>query len=107
MMPLILGISIWSSKGQKPFGVDPRARAILIGILVSIGHAVSLWTNIRRYTLGLKKDQGFNLNSPIEWWWEWAPAPSFVFFLGIISFSIFIYSAFKIVLVQQESLGSD
>jgi hypothetical protein len=107
MLPLILGISIWSSRHQKPFGFDPGARAILIGSLISIAHAVSLWTNIRRYTLGLKKDQGFNLNSPIEWWWEWAPAPGFVFILGVVAFTVFIFTAFKIVLSQQDPLVAD
>jgi len=103
MMPVILGIAIWSSKGLNPFGTEPRARAIVIGTLISLAHAVSLWTNIRRYTTGLRNNQGFNLNSPIEWWWEWAPSPNFVFILGVISFSMFIYAAFKLILMQSES----
>jgi len=103
MLPVILGIAIWSSKASNPFGTEPRARAIVIGVLISLAHAVSLWTNVRRYTTGLMINQGFNLNSPLEWWWGWAPSPNFVFVLGVLSFSVFIYAAFKLILTQSES----
>jgi hypothetical protein len=103
MMPVILGLAIWSSRAINPFGAEPRARAIVIGVLISLAHAVSLWTNIRRYTAGLRINQGFNLNSPLEWWWGWAPSPNFVFLIGVLSFSIFIYAAFKLILTQSES----
>jgi hypothetical protein len=103
MIPLILGIAIWCSKLESPFGPEPRARAILIGSLLAVAHAVSLWTNIRRYTFGLDDNQGFNLNNPREWWWSWAPSPNFVFIVGTISFAVFLYSVFKILLTAENS----
>jgi hypothetical protein len=103
MMPIIIGMAVWSSRTGRPFGSDPIARAIIIGILIAVANAVSLWTNIRRYTTGLRDNQGFNLNSPLEWWWGWAPSPNVVFLIGVLSFSIFIYAAFKLILTQSES----
>lgn len=100
MIPLLIGISLWSSKLPSPLSMDVWARSILIGLLISVSHAISLWTNIRRYTLGLEANQGFSLSnpdSPIEWWWRWAPSPNFVFFVGVISFSIFTFLTLWIV----------
>lgn len=100
MLPLILGISIWCSKVNPLVGRDVWPRTILIGSLLSLVNAISLWTNIRRYTLGLEESQGYSLsfpNSPIEWWWRWAPSPNFVFLVGVIAFSIFIFATLKIV----------
>jgi hypothetical protein len=103
MMPIIIGMAVWSSRTGRPFGSDPIARAIITGILIAVANAVSLWTNIKRYTVGLEKHQNYSLNASIEWWWEWAPSPNFVFMLGVFSFSIFIYAAFKLILMQSES----
>ena len=100
MIPLLLGISLWSSRLHTPLTMNVWARSVFIGLLVSVGHAISLWTNIRRYTLGLELNQGFSLSnpdSPIEWWWRWAPSPNFVFFIGVISFSIFTFLTLWIV----------
>jgi hypothetical protein len=100
MIPLLIGISVWSSKSTSLLSMNLWARSVFIGILLSVAHAMSLWTNIRRYTLGLEANQGFSLSnpdSPIEWWWRWAPSPNFVFFVGVISFSIFTFSTLWIV----------
>jgi hypothetical protein len=100
MIPFFIGISLWSSKLPSPLATDVWPRAIFLGVMISISHAISLWTNIRRYTLGLEPNQGFSLSnpdSPIEWWWSWAPSANFVFFAGVISFSIFTFLALWIV----------
>jgi hypothetical protein len=100
MIVLLIGISLWSSNLPSPLDLGVWARSIFLGVLISVAHAMSLWTNIRRYTLGLEPNQGFSLSnpdSPIEWWWRWAPSPNFVFFVGVISFSIFTFLTLWIV----------
>jgi hypothetical protein len=107
MIPLILGIALWSSKLENPFGPEPKARAIFIGSLLAIAYAVSLWTNIRRYTLGLDENQGPNLSSPREWWWSSGPSPNFVFLAGTIAFSVFVYAVFKILISSDRFKDSE
>jgi hypothetical protein len=107
MIPLILGIALWSSKLESPFGPEPKARAIFIGSLLAIAYAVSLWTNIRRYTLGLDENQGPNLSSPREWWWSSGPSPNFVFLAGTIAFSVFVYAVFKILISSDRFKDSE
>jgi hypothetical protein len=100
MIPLLIGISLWSSRLPSPLSLDVWARSVLLGLLISVTHAMSLWTNIRRYTLGLEANQGFSLSnpdSPIEWWWRWAPSPNVVFFIGTAAFATFTFLALRIV----------
>jgi hypothetical protein len=100
MIPLLIGVSLYSSKLPSPLSRDVWARSVFIGVIISVSHAVSLWTNIRRYTLGLEPNQGFSLSnpdSPIEWWWRWAPSPNFVFFTGTIAFTVFTFAVLRIV----------
>jgi hypothetical protein len=103
MMSLIAGMAIWSSRSNSPFGTEPLARAIVIGVLISLANAVSLWTNIKRYTVGLRQSQGYTFIGPHAWWWSWGPSPSIVFVIGVISFSLFIFSAFKLILISEKS----
>ena len=100
MIPLLIGISLWSSRLPSPLSLDVWARSVLLGVMISVTHAMSLWTNIRRYTLGLEANQGFSLSnpdSPIEWWWRWAPSPNVVFFIGTAAFATFTFLALRIV----------
>jgi hypothetical protein len=105
MIPLLIGISLWSSRLPSPLSLDVWARSVLLGLLISVTHSMSLWTNIRRYTLGLEPNQGFSLSnpdSPIEWWWRWAPSPNFVFFTGTIAFTVFTFTLLRIVSNYKE-----
>jgi hypothetical protein len=105
MLPLILGIGLFSSKFDSFLEAKMWARFVVIGALITISHSVGLWTNIRRYTLGLETNQGYNLSSPttpIEWWWRWAPSPNIVFLVGAISFLIFIFTLLKIIVIPDK-----
>jgi hypothetical protein len=105
MIPLLVGISLWSSRLPSPLSLDVWARSVLLGLLISVTHAMSLWTNIRRYTLGLEPNQGFSLSNPdtpIEWWWRWAPSPNFVFFTGTIAFAVFTFAVLRLVSSYKE-----
>ena len=100
MVPLILGVGIFSARFESFLSEMAWARIAFIGALIATLHSISLWTNIRRYTLGLEPNQGYNLSNPttpIEWWWRWAPSPNFVFLVGTVSFSIFIFTILRIV----------
>jgi hypothetical protein len=96
LVPLILGLSLVSSKFVSPFNEFLRARINLIAGLLTLSHSVSLWTNLRRYTMGLEVNQGYDLANPIEWWWRWAPSPNLVFLVGSIAFGVFIFTSLRI-----------
>jgi len=96
LMPLVLGLSLVSSKFVSPFNEFLRARINLIAGLLTLSHSVSLWTNLRRYTMGLEVNQGYDLANPIEWWWRWAPSPNLVFLAGSIAFGVFIFTSLRI-----------
>jgi hypothetical protein len=107
LIPLTLGIALASSRFNSFHEVTTHARFLFVGGLLVISHSISLWTNIRRYTLGLEANQGFNLSNPdtpIEWWWRWAPSPNFVFLVGILAFTLFVFSVIKIISSRDEYL---
>jgi hypothetical protein len=105
LIPLLIGISLWSSRSPSPLSMSVWARSVFIGLLITVTHAISLWTNIRRYTLGLEPNQGFSLSnpdSPIEWWWRWAPSPNIIFFIGTAAFAVFTFLTLRIVSNYKE-----
>ena len=51
-----------------PLRLTPTQRATVVGLL-SLTHALSLHTNLRRYLGGLDVTN-WNLNSHVEWWWS-------------------------------------
>jgi len=63
------------------------AQALLLAASLGIAHANALHTNLRRYLTGIDK-KWFNLNTNVEWWWSWAPAPMLVFGVAAGSYAI-------------------
>jgi hypothetical protein len=96
LIPLVLGLSLVSSKFVSPFNEFLRARINLIAGLLTLSHSVSLWTNLRRYTMGLEVNQGYDLANPLEWWWRWAPSPNLVFLAGSVAFGVFIFTTLRL-----------
>jgi hypothetical protein len=100
LIPLLLGIALASSKLNTLNDVSRNQQLVFISGLIALSHSISLWTNIRRYTLGLEANQGYNLSNPenpIEWWWRWAPSPNFVFVVGSLAFTLFVFSSMNII----------
>jgi hypothetical protein len=85
-MMVFLGVIVLTPTGV-PLITDRARLWFIIGGL-GLANAIALHTNIRRYTTGIRV-QGFNLDSPREWWWPFFPefiGPTLVWAIGTVSF---------------------
>ncbi|WP_194397796.1 DUF2142 domain-containing protein [Microbacterium atlanticum] len=58
-----------------------RLQLVLVAVALAIAAGVALHVNLRRYITGLDNET-FNLNDPIEWWWNAPVSPMLVWFAG-------------------------
>ena len=92
LMMVFLGTMLLTSSG-KPLLSIPRALWFVI-VALSVANAIALHTNIRRYTTGIRV-QGFNLDSPREWWWPFFPdflSPNVVWAIGTMAFGVLLWA---------------
>jgi hypothetical protein len=86
LMMVLLGTIVLTNDGSPI--VSDRGRLWFILAALTIANAISLHTNIRRYTTGITI-QGFNLDSPREWWWPFFPeffGPTLLWAIGSLAF---------------------
>lgn len=86
LMMVLLGTIVLTNDGSPI--VSDRGRLWFILAALTIANAISLHTNIRRYTTGITI-QGFNLDSPREWWWTFFPeflGPTLLWAIGSLAF---------------------
>jgi hypothetical protein len=86
LMMVLLGTIVLTNDGSPI--VSDRGRLWFILAALTIANAISLHTNIRRYTTGITI-QGFNLDSPREWWWAFFPdflGPTLLWAIGSLAF---------------------
>jgi len=91
LMMVLLGIMVLTPKGE-PLLKKPGELWFVLGAL-SLANAIALHSNLRRYTTGIKV-QGFNLDSPIEWWWRFLPdaiGPTALWAIGAVSFAVLLW----------------
>jgi len=88
LIPLLivfLGVLTIGSKSNQKRNIITN----LIVVSLSIGNSVSLFTNLKRYTVGLDSETSFFSN--VEWWWSIPITPGFTWVVGSLAFPIFIY----------------
>ena len=88
---LAVGLVIVSSDGLSPrITLGQRWFSV---IALTLANSISLHTNMRRYVTGTLVE-GFNLESPQEWWWRFFPeliGPTVVWAAGTISVAILLW----------------
>lgn len=106
LMMVLLGTVVLTNDGSPI--VSDRGRLWFILAALTIANAISLHTNIRRYTTGISI-QGFNLDSPREWWWPFFPeflGPTLLWTIGSLAFGGLLWLLFfRVVPSINESLG--
>jgi hypothetical protein len=106
LMMVLLGTVVLTNDGSPI--VSDRGRLWFILAALTIANAISLHTNIRRYTTGISI-QGFNLDSPREWWWPFFPeflGPTLLWAIGSLAFGGLLWLLFfRVVPSITESLG--
>jgi len=86
--------------GARWARVTPLQAWLVVAVL-SAANAVSLYSNIRRYTLG--GAPGVSLSAPGSWWWSsGVPQPSIVFACGSIAFAAALALLAVHLLAQQR-----
>ena len=96
-MVVVVGTIVLTHDGVPLIRDRFRLSAITVALVVA--NAVALHTNIRRYTTGTLV-QGFNLNSPREWWWGFLPeaiSPNVVWIVGSLAFALPVWFAFIVL----------
>lgn len=91
LVMVVLGTLVLNRTGT-PVIIDPR-QVWFIVISLSIANSIALHTNIRRYTTGTRV-QGFDLDSPREWWWPFFPdflGPNVVWLAGTLTFGALLW----------------
>jgi len=91
LMMVLLGVLVVTPTGV-PLITDRTRLWLVLGGL-SIANAIALHTNIRRYTTGVRV-QGFNLDSPREWWWPFFPSfvgPTLLWAIGSVAFAALVW----------------
>lgn len=104
IFPLILVVLSISFTTNTEMKFSLLQQTIFI-FLFAIAQSVALYVNILRYVAGLQTSVGFNLDSstPIGWWWKYATiGPMWIWGIGTIAFTCFIY----IVFVQTKNKSS-
>lgn len=98
LMMVLLGVLLLTKSG-KPL-VAKRGEMWFVLVALTLANSIALHTNIRRYTTGMGV-QGFNLDSPREWWWLFFPefmGPTLLWALGSVAFGLTLWVLlFKIV----------
>jgi hypothetical protein len=64
-----------------------------MAIALGLAHSAALWTNIGRYTIGMKFNQFVRIGVEPEWWWETGPTPLTVWAVGSVAFLTVTYVA--------------
>lgn len=67
-----------------------RVQVLLVASALSVTQLVALNLNLRRYITGFD-DLGVNLDSGIEWWWDWAVSPMTVWIVGSVAFTALLF----------------
>jgi len=109
-MVVVVGTIVLTSQGLPL--IQDRFRLSAIAVALVVANAIALHTNLRRYTTGTLV-QGFNLNSPREWWWGFLPdfiSPNVVWFVGALAFAVPVWAAFVLLsrqVVKAHELRED
>ena len=88
---LAVGLIVISSDGRAP--VVSLGQRWFTVIALSLANSIALHTNLRRYVTGTLVE-GFNLESPQEWWWPFFPefiGPTLVWALGTVSLAFVLW----------------
>ena len=85
-MPFFLGIVIIAAANKT--ARFPNSLVLTVAILTTISNSIALRDTIRRYTTGQDVFISKSLNNPIEWWWNFGPAPETVWLIGSLAFAM-------------------
>lgn len=91
LMPLIVmftGILLLRPR-SRPIRFT-RLQVLLVASVLSVTQLVALNLNLRRYVTGFD-DLGVNLDTRIEWWWNWAISPMAVWIIGSAAFTALLF----------------
>lgn len=107
ILPLIIMLASFALLQRRGAPLSPsRAQLASIAVALSLANAVALGTNIRRYVTGLDV-VSWNLNSNIEWWWNLAISPMFVWIAGSITFAGMLVFMISPAWARSSRLGKE
>ncbi|MCU1542248.1 MAG: hypothetical protein JWM50_113 [Microbacteriaceae bacterium] len=88
MIILLAGVALLRSRGDALR--LSTVQLVLLAGAVSIANAAALHTNLRRYVTGIDGTWG-NLDLGIEWWWNIAVSPMWMWAIGSLSFAVVLF----------------
>jgi len=88
LLPLFIAIATVANQKFDTFIEASIRRHVIISLLIST-QAMSIFTNLKRYVVGLDNPLIINLNPHIEWWWLESLSPNDIFAMTTIAFGVF------------------
>ena len=101
---VLLGLALVRTTDEEAFSIGSGAYHAM-AIALGLAHSAALWTNIGRYTIGMKFNQFVRIGVEPEWWWESGPAPFTVWAVGSVAFLVLAYVALGTVR-ERVSVGA-
>lgn len=91
LLPLIVMFAgiLFLSPRARPIRFT-RLQVVLVAATLSVTQLIALNLNLRRYVTGFD-NLGLNLDSGIEWWWDWAVSPMTVWIVGSVAFTALLF----------------
>lgn len=84
LLLLLVGLVLWDRDATRI--LLTRIQWTILGVLLIAANAVALHTDIRRYVTGTDEN-GPNLEAGLEWWWDLAFGPMWVWVVGSVAFA--------------------
>jgi hypothetical protein len=85
--------------------VFTRGQMLLVTLTLAAVQFVALHVTMRRYITGTN-EQGFNLDSGVQWWWNMPVSPMVVLFVGSAAFAALVWILAREVALRQPELTS-
>jgi hypothetical protein len=87
---VLLGVALVRTDDEPEFTIGAGSHHTM-AIALGLAHSAALWTNIGRYTIGMKFNQFVRVGTEPEWWWPSGPSPFTVWAVGSLAFLVVAY----------------
>jgi hypothetical protein len=101
LLPLFVAVATVSNQNFNAFIGAKIRRHVVISLLITT-QAISIFTNLKRYVVGLDNPLIINLNANNEWWWLESISPAGIFVMTTVSFGVFVIFLWQTLMSNEQ-----